>query len=369
MGQAYTALVNDPSSIYWNPAAMSVIKNGNIGLMLKHGTKTYSPAIDNNSMIESWKILANSVTDLGFLGLVFPFHAGIANTTLGVGIKRYIAFPQEVNEEIIDIHDNTYELYYNHDGALSEITVAISVSLMEDLSLGGAFSFYTGEEKLNLESSGSDSVEEVVYDITQEYSRTSFHMGIRYQYNSNWIFGLKLNLPFSLEIKKTIGLTEPVINDELLSFPLYFNLAAAYLIREDIKISADYYYRPWNRVKIISMAYEHPITEYTLHALHIGGEYITSISDIPLAFRLGYYSNPTLYTTSSNMQRINHVITTGIGYPGEWITINFGLEWIPSQYESGSAGNLIPGIPSHISNISISTHTFQISFDLIAQIT
>jgi len=369
MGQAYTALVDDPTSIYWNPAAMSVIKNGYTGFMLRHGTKSYSVDTDDIPNINTWDISANPVTDLGFLGIVFPFHGGIANTTLGVGVRRYVAFPQEQTEEITTTTEESYKLNYNHEGDVSVFTVAVSLSLIKELSLGGTLNFYTGEEKSSIISSNPDFDEELIYSITQEYSRTSFEFGARYQYDSNWIFGLKINFPFTLEIKKNIGLTDPIIMDELLSFPLHFNLAGAYLLNQNIKVTADYFYRPWQRVSIETPTYNYQLTDYSLHSLHIGGEYLTSISEVPLALRLGYYTVPTIYTTRSNDQRINHAVTAGIGYPGQWIILNLGLEWIPSDYETGSVETLVPGLSSEIPNVPIKSHTFQISFDLFIQIT
>ncbi len=366
MGQAYTALVDDPTAIYWNPAAMSIIKNGYAGLMLRRGSKSFSSNTDNSPYIKNWEVSARPVTDLGFLGIVFPFHAGIANTTLGVGVRRSVAFPQEQTEEIINNHDENYKLNYNHDGELSVFTVAISLSLSEKLSLGGTFNFYTGEEVLSLKSSNQGAGEEVLYNITQEYSRTSFDMGVRYQYQHNWIFGLKINFPFTLAIKQTIGLTNPVVRSELISFPLYFNLAAAYLINEDIKITADYFYRPWQLVKMNSLESEYQLTEHSLHSLHLGGEYLMAIFEMPLALRLGYYAVPTLFTNSSNVQRVNHALTAGVGYPGNWIIINFGLEWIPATYKTDALSNSVSNIPS---DISIETRTIQISFDLFLRIT
>jgi long-subunit fatty acid transport protein len=37
MGKAFTAMVDDATSIYWNPAAMSLLENGQVGLMVRYG--------------------------------------------------------------------------------------------------------------------------------------------------------------------------------------------------------------------------------------------------------------------------------------------------------------------------------------------
>jgi hypothetical protein len=85
--------------------------------------------------------------------------------------------------------------------------------------------------------------------------------------------------------------------------------------------------------------------------------------------RLGYFPDPTIYTNNANKQGINHTLTTGIGLSGKMITINLGLEWRPASYEAGYISNIIPGIQSKISKMTLESQILLITFDLFVRIT
>ena len=141
MGQAYTALVDDPTAIYWNPAAMSLMKRGYGGIMLKHGYRSYSSVSGYPANTDSWQTSSNSVSDLGFIGLVLPFHGGIANTTLGFSVRRFTPFPQDYSEQVATDGGELYNWYSTHEGAINIFSLAISLRLKKQLSVGGAINF------------------------------------------------------------------------------------------------------------------------------------------------------------------------------------------------------------------------------------
>jgi hypothetical protein len=83
MGTAYTAIANDYSAIYWNPAGLGQIEMSEFSLGLSH------LSFNNTSeYFKNQKTYSNSGTNLNSLGLVYPFPTVRGSLVFGAGYFR-----------------------------------------------------------------------------------------------------------------------------------------------------------------------------------------------------------------------------------------------------------------------------------------
>jgi hypothetical protein len=285
-------------------------------------------------------------------------------------MRRFRPYPPQRNEEIRTIYNNQYAWNYQNDGGINVFTAAISVNILTNLAIGGAFNFYSGTENLSFSTKVSSFDENTLYNNTQQYSRTSFHAGIHYQYNQDWIFGVNIGFPHVLDIKQEF-MTENsnlVVNNVQIFFPYFFNFAVAYQVNKKLNVTADYFYRPWQKVEYRDNDLDFMYSDHSLSALHLGGEYKLIFEEDVVSFRLGYYHDPTIYKDNSGQQISYHVMTTGFGWRAGDLIMNLGFEWIPFNYETGRLNTAIPGLPFEIPVTSFNSHAFHLSFEIFLRI-
>ncbi len=369
VGKAYTALVNDATAIYWNPAAMSTLQDGQAGLVVRYTNSSFSISDTPQPPIKSWEIDTESLTDISFIGLAFPFSDGKDNTHIGIAVRKFVAVPPEQTEKIRTVDDETFGWQYQNSGSIYVFSAAVSVNIFEELSLGGAFNFFSGDEEIRFSNLTTTSEKEILLKNKQQYSRTSFHAGILYKYNPQWIFGMNLQLPHVLDRQQNVetdGNFE--VNNTQIFFPLFLNIATAYTVNNNLTVTVDYFYRPWQKVDVKDGSSRYAFSQYSLNAFHLGTEYLPDPGLSPFALRLGYYYNPTVYKNNAGEQISHHVITTGIGWNKGGLSLNLGFEWIPFKYETGRLNTTIPGLPFEAPSTSFTSHAFQISLDFFVRI-
>ena len=369
MGRVYTALVNDVTAIYWNPAAMSVLQNGQAGLVIRYANSAFSISDPPQAPIRNWVIDTGSLTDISFIGLAFPFSDGKDNTHLGIGVRKFVNIPPVKSEKIQTLNAETFGWEYQNSGSVYVFTAAVSVNISQALSLGGAFNFFSGDEEIIFSNLTTTSDKEILFKNRQHYSRTSFHGGIYYQYDPQWIFALNLQLPHVLDRQQNVETNgEFEVNDTQIFYPLFMNIAVGYVFNNNLKASVEYFYRPWQKVDVKDETLRYAFSNFSLNAFHLGSEYVFNPDSSSFSVRLGYYYNPTVYKNNTGEQISHHVITTGIGWSQGSILMNLGLEWIPFKYETGKLNTTIQGLPFEIPGTTFTSHAFQISLDFFIRI-
>ncbi len=83
MGMAYTAVANDFSATYWNPAGLGQIRLNELSLGLSHISSGNSSTYYGSS-----QSLTNSSTDLNDVGLVYPFPVSRGSLVFTLGFER-----------------------------------------------------------------------------------------------------------------------------------------------------------------------------------------------------------------------------------------------------------------------------------------
>jgi len=87
MGNSYTALANDYSSVFWNPAGLGQIQNSEISVNLSHFIFS-----DKSDYLTQKETFSNSTTNLNAVGFVFPLPTIRGSFVLALGYSQTTNF-------------------------------------------------------------------------------------------------------------------------------------------------------------------------------------------------------------------------------------------------------------------------------------
>jgi long-subunit fatty acid transport protein len=248
LGNAYTALANDYSGIYYNPAGLADVKIGQFSASLSNFNRQTDADFLGNSFSENL-----SSTKFQSLGLVFPFPVVRGSFVMALGyqkVKDYenylkINGNRQDNNRLDFLIENDFgeSNYYGFDeqlhqrsnmdteGSLSQWSLGMAMDFSPNFSAGFSLNIYDGSRKDNFEYSqdtlndwnswymdGTASPAElrfVYYDLQQklksEFSGFDFKLG-----------GLFDIIPEHLKI------------GAMITFPLYFKVDEKWSVNDDL---------------------------------------------------------------------------------------------------------------------------------------
>lgn len=249
LGNAYTALANDYSGIYYNPAGLANVKVGQ-----------FSASLSNFNIQTNADFLGNSFSDdlsstkLQSLGLVFPFPVVRGSFVLALGYQKVKDFGSYIkidgttgneNTGLDFLLENDYgESYYygfdsllsqrasmDMDGSLSQWSFGMAMDFSPNFSAGFSLNLYDGSRNDNFEYS-----QDALNDINSwNMDTTSSPAVLRYVY---YDLQQKLKSEFSGFDFKLGGLFD-IIPEHLkigamITFPLYFKVDEKWSVSDDL---------------------------------------------------------------------------------------------------------------------------------------
>lgn len=140
MGEAFTAVADDYSALYYNAAGMTQLSRSELGLNLSYGLYQNSAGIDgalsNRRSLESTKLNALSMvlTDGGRWAL---------------GLGYYV--PVTFDDPLFFVDKDGREYAYDAEGQMDHYRIGLAYMMSEQLSLGLAASAVGGREQLQIE--------------------------------------------------------------------------------------------------------------------------------------------------------------------------------------------------------------------------
>ena len=208
MGSAYTAVADDFSALYYNPAGLSQIRRiefiMGISLMrareqalLRSSTGTPSTGTDTGT------ISGNAISSFGGV-LPIPTYRG--SLVFAAGYNRVKEFDSVLRVKgYSDSWDGIIQSVSVDEGGLDMWSVAGAVDVSPNIALGGSLDFYSGEHTLDQKSA--------YYDRDNTYSEFyssgyhdkikawNMHLGMLIRTQWNFRVGVTLKLPIKYTIK------------------------------------------------------------------------------------------------------------------------------------------------------------------------
>jgi len=347
MGRAYTAVADDYSAIYWNPAGLAQMDYGQVSGSLYHNTFENNSAylgLENND--------DRSFTKLQHLGIVYPFPVVRGAFTIALGYQKInsLDFFSEFGGFLTQSNDFTLE-YDNGDvvpfdqniqqnysifkeGGIDQWSFAAAMDLSANFSAGLTLSFYGGNSTYNFDYTQTDiddnynvstglGYDFYSYDYHQriiaDYSGFEAKLGGLFHLSDNLKLGTVITFPMSLTVDEEWSEDDAIEYDDftvdaydlgsgsfdyIIKVPFKFDFGLSYT-NDKFTVSTSVDYRDWSQLK-----YEVPdgrdASEYddlllensiirddyqSVLGYSLGGEF--KIGETGLMLRAGYRNSPS----------------------------------------------------------------------------
>lgn len=180
MGGAYTALANDYSGIYWNPAGLAAIDNSGIQAELSHlqfsNEALYNGELTNNNQ---------GFTRLKSIGFVMPLPTAQGSFVIAGGFNRILDYDdhlffegigEDSNDLGFDIEDENGDVFFypfdenvyreeevRSEGSLKQWSLGGAIALSPNFTMGLTTSLVHGEEEYSFAFSQIDDLD--IYNV------------------------------------------------------------------------------------------------------------------------------------------------------------------------------------------------------------
>lgn len=364
MGTAYTAIANDFSAVYWNPAGLGQIKRNEISIGLSH--LLYK---DDNTFLGEKSSFSNSKTNVNSLGLVYPFPVERGSLVFAIGYGRQADFTTSLAFDAFNKQTSTVGYPDNiqiktnvlENGGLNNWFIAGAVEAARGLFLGASLNVVSGTYSYNRDYMGSDIYNNYYfYDINRRYtidediSGFTGRMGLLYETkNKAGRIGINVKLPSTLSMRDDWVDTENYYDDipdsdyvakdagysEFdLTTPFVFSGGISWTFG-NLLLSGDFDYTDWTQMEFrntyADLLQENTIIKEDMEPtinFRVGAEYEVPNTDLMVRAGFAYLPSPYISHSTENNQKY---ITGGLGWTIEnSVRLDFGYAygfWNASQ--------------------------------------
>jgi long-subunit fatty acid transport protein len=336
LGGAYTAIADDPSGLYYNPAGIVYAVGSNIsGSMNAYHTAntTYKNALGSNT---DWERKSSALLP-SFFGVFQPF----GNAKVGFSYAVTDAIQEDQDQTFTNITQtaqqiDAYTINFNNQMATYNIGPSLAFRYSDALSFGATLYLHNrSQERIfhNLIAfnpvDGGDYLESSQY-LALDETGVLPKIGVMWSPYDKLSLGATLSKTYITSSKLDIQTTEKVqgsstvqLNktsiDDKIDFPLQLALGAAYFFNQELLASGDLTYYSATSDNILG-------TRQSIMNFALGMEYYL---DSHIALRGGVFSNyantPKLRSTNVTSTQAEHIDFYGVSFSISRFTRNSAL--------------------------------------------
>jgi len=327
MGGAYTALANDYSGIYWNPAGLGSIDKTGIYAELSH-------LQFSNDALYMGNLTSNNqgFTKLKSLGFVMPLPTNQGSFVIAGGYNRVLDYDDHLyfegfgdisNDIGFEIEDDNGDIYFypfdqgvyrqenvNSEGGLRQWSLGGAIALSPNFTIGLTTSLVHGKEEYNFEFSQFDDDNLYneypgdfdIYTVNQylksDYYALNLKLGGMVDLNNMFKVGGVITLPSKYYVEETHSFSDDLIFDDgtndptedtgnfdyHVKTPFIFDAGLAFT-NKLITVSAAARYRDWSQTRFEVSEYELDDQDY--RSIVSENNYLARDYDQVLEYRLG----------------------------------------------------------------------------------
>jgi long-subunit fatty acid transport protein len=352
MGGAYTAIANDATALVYNPAGLARVKRIEFSGGLTHqrlsnktGDLTFvglqSPGINFND----GRLQSN--TRLSSANIVLPVPTYRGGLVFAFGVNRIKSFDKAMKFAFPKDGSSGIE---SESGGLYMWSFGGAVDISPNVSVGGAFNFFSGTDNYSwlYEGSYSDDTLSFKYKyddtIKDRYTGFNLKLGIRVQPNKFLIVGGTIESPVTYTINEDWTQTTDEDGNNYydsgspeykISLPFSLGVGIA-LDFDNLLLAGDVNYADWTQMeykRLADMAEANRMIQdsYTdVLRWHVGAEYL--FPTIGTTLRVGYYQNPLPYK-SQWIKKDRTYFTAGFGFLIDQV-MTLDLAWVHGGWET-----------------------------------
>ena len=260
MSGAFTAVANDPSAVYWNPAGLSYIKGTNF-MLSSHFVSPSSGFRGISPSVEEFKVAKRTFYPSNF----FASHSFDENWAAGIGFTVPFGLGTKWDDNWIGRY-----LALETELQIFTLTPTVSYRITDDLSVGAGFVFsfanvlirqkvsqtpFEGDAKISLEGKDKSAFGfsfGLMYKATEDLT-----LGAAFQSNIDYDFNGSATTEGA---KQLLDAKRLPMGDVVAKLKTPFNLAigAAYQVTEDWLISTDFQYVGWSSYDTLKVDFVDP---------------------------------------------------------------------------------------------------------------
>lgn len=327
MGGAYTALANDYSGIYWNPAGLGSIDKTGIYAELSH-------VQFSNDALYMGNLTSNNqgFTKLKSLGFVMPLPTNQGSFVIAGGYNRVLDYDDHLyfegfgdisNDIGFEIEDDNGDIYFypfnqgvyrqeevRSEGGLRQWSLGGAIALSPNFTIGLTTSFVHGKEEYNFGFSQFDDDDLYneypgdfdEYTVNQylksDYYALNLKLGGMVDLNNMFKVGGVITLPSKYYVEETHSFSDDLVFDDgtndptedtgnfdyHVKTPFIFDAGLAFT-NKLITVSAAARYRDWSQTRFEVSEYELDDQDY--RSIVSENNYLARDYDQVLEYRLG----------------------------------------------------------------------------------
>ena len=394
MGGAYTALADDYSAIYWNPAGLGYITDSQISIEISqlgmNNKATYLGSLNQDNQ---------SFTNLKSLGFAYPIPTIRGSAVIAVGFNRisdyssnllFTGYSTQTNNLSFEIttDDETAEYLFDtnvqrmeqvdNSGGLNQWSLGGAFAVSPNLLLGATFSVIGGGENY-IQQFQQEDVNNLYNQYPADFDSYTVNRyletevsGIDLTFGANlqlarWIrIGGLISLPSRLTVKETHSFDDKLIFDDnyvdetedagsweyVVVKPFDFNGGAVFTTRY-LTLTASARYKDWSQVEFDVTPSQMDEVDYRETLLengnlkreyaatteyHVGGELRLPLINTLLRGGYAYYPDPLI---SAGTDRDRLVYSTGVSFEIDQ-NISFDITYLQGNWNHYSYSDLTP---------------------------
>lgn len=327
MGGAYTALANDYSGIYWNPAGLGNIKKTGIYAELSH-------LQFSNDALYMGNLTSNNqgFTKLKSFGFVMPLPTNQGSFVIAGGYNKVLDYDDHLyfegfgditNDIGFEIEDDIGDIYYypfdqgvyrqeevRSEGGLRKWSLGGAIALSPNFTIGLTTSLVHGKEEYNFRFSQYDD-DDLYYEypgdfyeytvnqyLQSDYYAFNLKLGGMVDLNNMLKVGGVITLPSKYYVEETHSFGDDLVFDDgtndptedtgnwdyRVKTPFIFDAGIAFT-NKLITLSVSGRYRDWSQTRF--EVSEHELDDQDYRSIISENNYLASDYDQVLEYRLG----------------------------------------------------------------------------------
>lgn len=300
MGGAYTAVAEDFTALYWNPAGLAQIHRIELYSALSHQRdQTHTTFFGTPRTTELSK------TRLNAFGVVLPVPTYRGSLVLSCGFSRVKSFDNTFGIEgfstTVQVHKRGKA---TDEGGLGIYSLGGAIDISPSVSLGLALNVWDGKDAFMQTLVNTDTVgvqEKRDLSFEDEYDGVNFKLAVLIRTSAGLRFGFTLDTPVTHKVEENWrdvadGDEERGMLNYNVSLPYQFGLGASWTIPNFLTMAADAVYNDWKQTRydeppVEDVTNEDFETKYKdVWRIHVGGEVLLPV--VPIHVRAGFYRDP-----------------------------------------------------------------------------
>lgn len=403
MGNAFTAVADDYTATYWNPAGLTMLKQSELSGDVYHLKYSNESTYLGNTILDE-----RSFTKLNSLGLAYKFPTTQGNFVLSFGYNRFkdlenfmyfSGYSNQSNGLEFELEDDNGDYAYypfdtdvqrteqiTQDGNLGAWSIGGGMMLSENFALGLTINFYSGSSHYvfdffqddvdNLYTSYPANYEsyELHQRIDSEFSGWGVKLGSIYHLSEHLRLGFTVDFPSTVNVLENYGSSDGLYFDDGfaseyddepgeweydIQYPFKFSGGVA-LDLNLLMLAGSFEYRDWSQVKFEkpdgrTMSYDYqtllddnsyfPDNFRAVLSYSAGAE--LRVPGTGLKLRGGYQYVPSPYIDASEEQDRQY-FSAGFGYDvGGSAALNMSIRqgyWKRNTFDDLTPGGTLENI-------------------------